>query len=74
MENNIVKLSEKEEIFSGIQRDNGKWSLIVGKFIVSERQFDDIKSMKEYIKKKPWELIINTVGAAIEIRKQLENK
>ena len=62
MESNYSRHDVDETPFSIIQEDTTKKCRIaVGMQFVTDQEFEDLKKAENYIKEKPWELILNTV-------------
>lgn len=43
-----------------LRKKDGKRVILIGVELASGKVFDDIESAKDYIKEKPWELIVTT--------------
>lgn len=61
----IINLLEAP--FAAIERDNEKFDLVIGKYRVWNEQFKTVKEAETLLKKKPWELIINSVLAVADM-------
>ena len=59
--------------FNLVTRD-GKTTVCVANFPVSNKVFDTIKEAKAYIDSKPWELLVAAIGTAYDIVHNVELK
>lgn len=66
----IYKQSENEKLFA-IVKQKEKFIIVCGNYKVSNEEFENIEEAEEYIKSKPYELIINvtTLIAKFELEK-----
>lgn len=72
LENIEIQEVNVEEIF-GIVKNGNHYLITVTNQIVSRRTFATVDEAKDYIKSKPWELILNTTAvmwAKLEQEKQ----
>lgn len=63
--------THKRGIFTIAEKDD-KFYILVQNYVVSEKTFDTLKQADNYIKSKPWELIINVTSLTQKIIKQNE--
>ena len=62
-----VKTERYDEIFVLVTR-NKKTQIAINNAIVSKITFNSVKAAKEYIDKKPWELITNTMFYMMDLK------
>lgn len=71
-----IKMYEEIEDspFIAIRNGNDKWVIIMGKYRVSRTEFNDLEELKEYVKSKPWELIMVTTSIYMHMENELKTK
>lgn len=67
-----VKTEVYEEIFTLVTVKK-QTRIAIGQSFVSKKVFESIKKAKEYIDKKPWELLINVICLVEEKAQEAKN-
>ena len=67
----IVHASE-DKLFTIVEKSEKEVIITIGNQIVSSKVFKDVKSAKQYIAKKPWELLVNTMCITFQKMKEYE--
>lgn len=62
---NKVETFVHENLFTIIKQDK-KYKIAVGNVLISELTFTKLADAKKYIESKPYEIIVNLIGLAID--------
>lgn len=60
--------------FTGVKYSDVDWKIAIGKFIVSDKQFENYEELENYVMIKPWELVFNGVMAYMQIIENIKNQ
>lgn len=59
--------------FTIVERENGMFSIAMANQLITTKEWENIKDAEFYIKKKPWELIVNTMCMVYEYCNRIQN-
>lgn len=60
-EENGTQFQHANEQLFAFAKINNKVRIVVGRNIISEKEFDKFKEAQKYLDQKPWEIIVNLI-------------